>query len=338
MTAAATLAPHFLGNGLIEFTERKVPSPGAGELLLRVRANAICGSDRTQYYTGSDVVPGHETVGTVEVAGPGATVPVGTTGAVYLMDFCGQCRSCALGLTNQCLAKRADMGFTHDGGFGPYELVHETNFFPVPVSVTPVEATLLLDVIGTSGHAIRRASLVRPDIETIYIAGAGPIGLGLLLVARLTLGAAVTIRIADISSWRRDFATRLGGLACDPAAPAALQSLAPSDVAFDSTGKQSARQAAFATLGKRGVLVCVGHGEGLTLNVSSDLIAPERSVLGSEYFLFSELAANLDLLEAHRTELRAVITHTYPITQLRDAFEKFLSGEAGKVVVTQDAT
>ena len=336
MTRTA-LAPRFMGAGKIELVERSVPEPGSGQLLLRVRANAICGSDRDQYYNGSEVIPGHEAVGTVEGAGPGTSTEIGTTGAVFLMDFCGQCRSCVLGLTNQCLAKRADMGFTHDGGFGPHELVHETNFFPVPNDISPVEATLLLDVMGTSGHAIRRGRLVRPDLESIYIAGAGPIGLGLLVVARLTLGEEIPIHITDLSPWRRRYAARLGGIPVDPGDAAAIEALPPSDIAFDSTGKQVARQAALKALGQRGVLVCVGHGETVTLDVSADLIAPERAVLGSEYFQFSELSSNLALLQANRDALSAVITHTYPIEQLTDAFAAFLGGETGKVVVTQDS-
>jgi threonine dehydrogenase-like Zn-dependent dehydrogenase len=336
MTVATASAPRFLGQGKIEFAEHPIPSPGARQLLLRVRANAICGTDRAQYYDGSDVVPGHEAVGTVDQAGLDTTIPVGTTGAVYLMDFCGRCRSCVLGLTNQCLAKRADMGFTHDGGFGPYELVHETNFFPIPDDLSPVEATLLLDVMGTSGHAIQRARLVRPDITSIYIGGAGPIGLGLLVVGRLAFGPDVPIHIADISSWRREYAGRLGGIPIDPADQPALRALPPHDVAFDSTGKTAARQAALAALGKRGALICVGHGESLTLDVSADLIAPERAVLGSEYFPYSDLAANLELLQANRSALRAVITHTYPLEQISEAFQAFISGETGKVVVTQD--
>ena len=108
-------APHFRGGGKISSAEHTYPDPGEGQLLLAVRANAICGTDREQYHQGSVVVPGHEAAGTVIAAGPGTTTTVGTTGAVFLMDYCGQCRSCRLGLTNQCLAKRADMGFSHDG-------------------------------------------------------------------------------------------------------------------------------------------------------------------------------------------------------------------------------
>ena len=178
MPATTATAPRFIGDGKIIFEERPVPSPGPGELLLEVHANAICGTDRAQYLEGSPVTPGHETAGVVVATGAGTSIGEGTPGVVFLMDYCGRCRSCRLGFTNQCLAKRADMGFTHDGGYGRYELVHESTFFPVNESTDLVEATLLLDVMGTSGHAIARAALVRPDIESAYIAGAGRSGSG----------------------------------------------------------------------------------------------------------------------------------------------------------------
>ena len=85
--------------------------------------------------------------------GEGTHTFAGARGAVFLMDYCGRCRSCRAGHTNQCLAKRNDMGFTADGGYGPFELVHESNFFPVPDDLPAPEATLLLDVMGTGGHA-----------------------------------------------------------------------------------------------------------------------------------------------------------------------------------------
>ena len=124
-------APTFLGEGRIEFLDHHYLDPGAGMLQLGVQANAICGTDRAQYFGGSAVTPGHEAAGIVIAAGEGTSTAIGTRGVVFLMDYCGECRSCRLGATNQCLAKRADMGFTHDGGYGRFETVHETNFFPV---------------------------------------------------------------------------------------------------------------------------------------------------------------------------------------------------------------
>jgi threonine dehydrogenase-like Zn-dependent dehydrogenase len=336
MTGNVAAAPRFLGDGKIIFEERPVPSPGPGQLLLEVRANAICGTDRGQYFEGSAVTPGHEAAGVVVAAGRGTSVREGTPGVVFLMDYCGQCRSCRLGYTNQCLAKRADMGFTHDGGYGPFETVHESNFFAVDEGTDLVEATLLLDVMGTSSHAIARAALVRPDIESAYIAGAGPIGLGLLVMCKLTFGRDFPVRISDISPWRLSYAASFGAQVVDASQPEAMTALAPSDIAFDSTGRAVARQAAMAALSKRGVLVCVGHGETLEIVVSDELIAPERAVLGSEYFRYDEMPRNLELLRGNRGLLARVITHRFDVAQITEAFKTFLSGESGKVVVTQE--
>jgi threonine dehydrogenase-like Zn-dependent dehydrogenase len=124
-----------VGEGRVEQREVEPPSPGPGQLLLRPRANAICGSDRQAFAHGVEVVQGHETAGEVIAAGPGTTTPVGTRGVVYLMVYCGECRSCRFGATNVCLDKRGDMGFSRDGGLGPFEVVDEQVFFPIDDSI-----------------------------------------------------------------------------------------------------------------------------------------------------------------------------------------------------------
>lgn len=100
--------------------EKQVPVPGSGQLLVQVSANALCGSERSQFYNGTNITPGHEAAGTVVAVGPDTSTEIGTTGGIFLMDFCGECRSCKAGYTNQCLAKRGDMGFNRDGGYGAY--------------------------------------------------------------------------------------------------------------------------------------------------------------------------------------------------------------------------
>lgn len=328
-------APAFLGDGKIEFHHVDRPEPGPGELRLRVQANAICGTDRAQYFGGSRVTPGHEAAGTLDATGPGTTVAPGTRGVVFLMDYCGQCRSCRIGATNQCLAKRADMGFTHPGGYGPYEIVHETNFFPITDDIEIGNATMLLDVMGTSSHAIGRAQLVRPDIESIYVAGAGPIGLGLIVMARLRLGD-LPIYVSDVSQWRLDFAASFGATPVLATDPSALARVGCADVAFDSSGKEAARRTALDLLGKRGALICVGHGETVTLDVSKDLLEREHAVLGSEYFRYDELPDNLALLSSHQEAVARVISHRLTVDRISEAFQLFLSGQTGKVIITQE--
>jgi len=328
-------APHFDGGGRIRVDEHVYREPGPGELRIRIGANAICGTDRKEYHEGVDIVPGHEAAGVVEAVGPRTSLPVGTRGAIYLMDFCGECRSCAVGATNQCSSKRQDVGQTSDGGYGPYAIVHETQFFPITDDVSLVAATMLLDVMGTSTHALRRAELVRTDTRSLLVVGAGPIGLGLVAMARLRLGPDVAVHVTDVSDYRLELAERLGATAVDARDEAAVLALAP-DVAIDSSGRTGARELALRALSQRGVLVCVGHGEGLGIDVSRDLIAPERAVLGSEYFRFDELPDNLRVLRENLDYLSTIVTHTFDVEQLPAAFDLFLAGTTGKVVITQD--
>jgi threonine 3-dehydrogenase len=86
---------------------------------------------------------------------------------IYLMDFCGECRDCALGFTNQCANKRGDVGFNRDGGYGPYVLISEDVFFPIGDDIPLAEATMLLDAMGTTGHAIRRGLRLREDVHSL---------------------------------------------------------------------------------------------------------------------------------------------------------------------------
>lgn len=329
-------APVFLGEGRIEFQPRVYPDPGPGELLLQVEADAVCGTDREQYFNGSQCIPGHEGAGIVVATGAGTMTPLGTRGAVYLMDYCGECRSCRAGATNQCLAKRNDMGFTADGAYGPYELVHESNFFPVPADLDGAEATLLLDVMGTSGHALARVARMHDDVRSLYVAGAGPVGLGVVAMARARLGDEVPVYVSDFSGARLELAERLGGRPVDLTQPDAAGRIGTVDAAVDTTGKAVARRTALDALDKRGVLVCVGHGEGLDLTVSPDLIATERTVMGSEYFTFGEMAENLETLLAHRDLFGSIITHRIPRSRITEAFDLFLAGRTGKVVVVED--
>jgi threonine 3-dehydrogenase len=332
------VVPRFLGKGEIDFIERPVPTPGPGQLLVRVRANALCGSERGQFFGGSEVTPGHEAAGVVADAGPETRTAVGAAGVIYLMDYCGECRSCSSGFTNQCLNKRGDVGFNRDGGYGPYVLINENIFFPTGEDIPPEEATMLLDVMGTTRHAIERGLRVREDVRSLGIAGAGPVGLGALAMAKILLGSETPVVISDLAPYRLDLAGRLGGKVIDLREHTIAEGvrdhgLETLDVAIDTSGKAAARRSYLEVLGKRGVLVCAGHGEDLSLEISRDLIAPERAVLGSEYFCYDELATNLELLRKHSSYLGQIITHRYPVGDIREAFELFFGGETGKVII-----
>jgi len=332
--------PRFLGKGKIDFIEKPVPTPGPGQLLLRCKANALCASEQGAFYNGANVTPGHEAAGIVAAAGTDTHIPIGTQGVVFLMDFCGECRSCKLGFTNQCLAKRADYGFNRDGGYGAYELINENVFFPVGFDIPLTEATMLLDIMGTGRHSIKRGQLVHPDVRSLLITGAGPIGLGVLAMAKIFIGKETPVLISDFIPYRLELAERLGGLPINLNETPLHEGMKQHgfervDMAIDASGKSVARRGAMDILAKRGILVCVGHGEELHLNVSADLIGMERAVLGSEYFCYNELAENLELLPSNLSYLSHIITHRFPVADIQRAFELFIERNTGKVVIEQ---
>jgi threonine dehydrogenase-like Zn-dependent dehydrogenase len=273
--------------------------------------------------------------------GPNTQTAIGTTGGIFLMDFCGECRSCKAGYTNQCLAKRGDMGFNRDGGYGVYELINENLFFQVEEGISATEATLLLDVMGTGGHSIKRAKRCHDDIQSILIPGAGPVGLGILAMAKILIGPDLPVVISDVVPYRLALAEKLGGLpvlTTDQSLADGLKhyGVGAPDVVIDAAGKESVRDECMALLAHRGVLVSVAHGGGLTIpSLYGDFVAREMTLVGSEYFAYHELAENYPLLKAHQSYLGQIITHRMGVSEIQQAFELFFAGSTGKVVIQQ---
>ncbi len=230
-----------------------------------------------------------------------------------------------------------------DGAFCEYYLVNDYVFFPVDESVDVINATLLLDVMGTGGHAIKRAQLIHKDIQSVLINGAGPIGLGLLAMSKLTFAKDLPVLINDVKSSRLPLAEKMGGLPIDLSKQSLEEGMEQHgiknpDVAIDATGKAVARKNALQALAKRGVLVMVGNGEGLEFEQYPDMGGPERSILGSEYFSYNEMEANHELLKNNQQYLSQIITHQYNIEDVQKSYEHFFSPEsdAGKIAVVHN--
>ena len=207
--------PHFLGDGKISTKEQEIPKPDDNQLLIQAKSNLLCGSDRNQFYNGSKIIPGHEGAGIIVDKGKKAKFEIGMRGAIYLYDYCSECRSCKIGSTNQCLSKRAEPGFTVDGAYSQYYVINDNIFFPVDDDIDLINASLLLDVMGTGGHATKRAQLIHKDIQSLLINGAGPIGLGLLAMSKLTFAKDIPVAINDVIPSRLLLAEKMGGLPID---------------------------------------------------------------------------------------------------------------------------
>ncbi len=169
-------AAYFRGNKVIELVDAPRPTPGPGEVLIRVAANGVCGADHKSYTGGFERIPGHEAAGTVVEVGAGVHLPVGSRVAAYIPLFCGECRFCREGRGNICAHRSGLLGWSTDGGYAEYMLLPERNALHLADETSFEEGVLLLDTLGTSGHALRVARYA--EAESVLVIGAGPICIG----------------------------------------------------------------------------------------------------------------------------------------------------------------
>ncbi len=247
--------------GVLALVERPAPRPGTGELLVRIRRAGVCGTD-FHIFEGSHPfldyprIIGHELSGEVAGAGPGCVTAVGQR--VYVIPYlsCGTCVACRRGKTN-CCRNIGVLGVHIDGGMADYICVPESNVGAAD-GVT-LEQAAMVEFLAIGAHAVRRAS-PRPA-DRVLVVGAGPIGLGCVLFARLR-GAAVTV--LDLRQDRLDFCARILGVDHAVAAgPDAAQSLAELtggeffDVVVDATGNAKSMMAGLNYVAHGGVYVLV---------------------------------------------------------------------------------
>ncbi len=186
------------------------PAPQAREVVVKVHACSICGSDLHAFHGKHPRLTfprilGHEFAG--EIVALGADMQGLRVGQRVCCDIdvaCGTCGPCRAGRSNICETLKT-MGFDRDGAYAEYVAVPDYNLYPLPENVTYDQASAV-QVLGISYHAV--AHRVRPQSgEKIAVIGAGPVGLGAALVAQ-AMGAEVSI--LDILEYRVAMARRLG--------------------------------------------------------------------------------------------------------------------------------
>jgi threonine 3-dehydrogenase len=332
--AETMLAARFAGAGRVRLERVPVPVPGEQEILVQVHSCALCGSDRSGWTEGSTVTPGHEISGTVISTGARLAGPEpGTNGVIFLVDGCEKCASCLAGSPNRCLRKRAMYGFTAPGGLAEFVVVRSSCFLPVDKEIPLDRATALLDLFGTSSHAFRVAN--RPQMRSVLVIGCGPIGLGAVAVAR-ALGARVVVA-SDVVPARLDLARRVGAIPVPaPVAEEATRDLAPGgfDVVIEAAGLASTQRRAIELTAAGGVAVFIAHSETpVEVRASTDLIAREVTLMGSEYFRPDEFPENHERVRSGVLDPGPMITQAFELERAGEACDLFFSGASGKVLV-----
>src|ERR1700729_3147254 len=230
---SSTMTAAFLpGNSTVEMRTVPVPQAGHGEVLLRVKASTICGSDiRCIYHEHlgkgpegyQGVVAGHEPCGQIVAAGEGCRrFKTGDRAIVYHISGCGICNDCRRGYMISCTSEkyRRAYGWQRDGGMAEYLLAEEKDLIHLPPELSYTDGAQVACGFGTVYEGLEKIGIGGND--AVLITGLGPVGLAAAALCR-KLGASRIIGI-DIVDTRMKLAMNLG--LCDEVLPGGPENVA----------------------------------------------------------------------------------------------------------------
>ncbi|MEW6357034.1 MAG: alcohol dehydrogenase catalytic domain-containing protein [Planctomycetota bacterium] len=316
-----------------EIVDVDVPAVVDEDCLVRIRACGICAWDANTWKAeGPDSfgpgITGHEVAGEVaEVGKKCRKWKVGDPVVIYGIRSCGKCVHCRQRNYRYCAKKTSIVN-----GFAEYVAAPWNRLLPMPKGVSFAEASLLIDIVGTPIHGLRRGGVNRKT--TVAVWGLGPVGLGGVQGAK-ALGAPLVVGVDPLAN-RRSAAESLGAdVTINPeggSAVARLKELTDGEgmhVCLNAAPVDSVAQAAYDSLRLDGTLVLLAGQP----QAKGQL---EKNIRGSWYFHIDEYAKNVRLLRQGKLTLRPIISHEFPLSRAPEAFDLRVGrpDETLKVVVT----
>ena len=324
-----------LGTSTLE--EKPIPSPGYGEAVIKVHLTTICGTDihiiKGEYPVKPGLTIGHEAVGVIHELGPGVTgYEVGQRVLVGAITPCGQCEPCLGGHTSQCGGALGGwrLGNTIDGTQAEYVLIPyaQANLTLVPDDLRDEEVLLLADIASTGFAAAENGNIQLGD--TVAVFAQGPIGLCATLGAKLR--GAAQIFAVDSEPHRLQTAKLFGAThtflsSAQPLGMILAQTHGRGvDVAIEALGLQETFENALRVLRPGGTLSSVGVYSGhlrIPLEAFGAGLADQTIVTtlcpgGKE-----RMARLMRLVQAHRLNLVPLLTHTFTLDQISEAYDLF---------------
>lgn len=339
------------GNSTVELRSVPVPVPGHGEVLIRVKASTICGSDiRCIYHEHlgkgpegyQGVIAGHEPCGKIVGVGPGCRrFRNGDRVITYHISGCGVCNDCRRGYMISCTSEkyRRAYGWQRDGGMAEYMIAEEKDLIALPDSLTYADGAQVACGFGTVYEGLEKIGI--SGNHSVLITGLGPVGLATAALCR-KLGAQLIIGIDRVQE-RMKIAEELG--LCDEVLSAGPDNVAQVrdltggrgvERAADCSGNADARATAIRATRKWGRIVMLGEGGGVQFTPSPDLIHDQKTIYGSwvtSTWLMEELVERLVRWDLHPAD---IITHRFPLEAADKAYALMASGRCGKVAVCFD--
>ena len=327
----------------VELIERQVPEPGPGEVLLRVDAASICGTDLHLFqwdeWAAENLVPprilGHELAGTVVGIGPGISrVREGDLVGVESHLFCWECAQCQRGEMHLCRDLRV-IGVHVDGGFAEHVVIPEAN--AVESNGLDPAVVALQEPMGNAVHAAFAEPI---EGRTVLVTGCGPIGLCAVGIARAA-GAALVVA-TDTEPYRLDLARTMGADlaldASDPGTEARIMEATGGDgveVVLEMSGSPRALDQALRVITRGGRISLLGIFNGaVPIELSESVIMQGlrlHGIFGRR--IYDTWERTQALLRSGALDVTPIITHRLDLSEWPKAFELLASRHAGKVVL-----
>lgn len=304
----------------LKLVDRPAPERKPGQVLLRIRRVGLCGTDfhifgGNQPYLEYPRVMGHELGATVEAADPASGLSPGQLVTVMPYLACGQCHACTRGKPNCCTQIQV-LGVHIDGGMSEFLSVPEAAIIPVN-GLEPDEAAMI-EFLAIGAHAVRRSD-AGPG-ERVLVVGAGPIGIGICLFARLA-GASVTL--IDTSATRLEYARdklsidRTHRVSDDIDALLAAETSGDFfDIVFDATGNRQAMETGFSYVAHGGRYVLVSIVKGDIAFSDPEFHKREMTLLSSRNATADDFRHVIQNIRSGSIPTRALATHRLTLEEL----------------------
>ena len=328
----------------LSYQAAQVPAIGPTDVLVRVRAASICGTDLHIYgwdrWSQGRIKPpvtlGHEFCGVVESVGSevGAIKPGDFVSAEMHVN-CGHCHQCRLGEAHICQNLRI-IGIDLDGAFAEFVKIPASNIIQLDPTI-PEHYAAILDPLGNAVHTALAGAIAG---QTVLVTGCGPIGLMSIAVAKAC--GSSTVFATETNEHRREMARKMGAdVVLNPAVENAVAEILADtngtgvDVLLEMSGNPTAIQQGFQALRAGGRASLLGiPTENVPLDLVNDVIFKGATVQGiygrRMYGTWVQMTA---LLKAGRLHLEPLFGERMNLSQFEDAFKKLQTGMAGKILL-----
>lgn len=334
----------FFGDRKAAIEERKDPEPKRGEVVVRMKASGVCGSDMHKYRTPrkefleqgySNLVMGHEPAGIVEKIGEGVeNVREGDRVMVHHSAGCGYCPECLSGYHQLC-KKQFLLGSNADGSWSDLMLARAVGCMKVPQRLSFSDGAIMSCTGGTVFRAFERLGVSACDTLAIY--GVGPLGLCAVMFGKAMGARTVAV---DLEDERLDFAKKLGADEVinskrrDPVEEVkSLTDQKGASIAIDFSGNATANVLHSLQFGGRAGLIGFGHDfwQGFQLK-TSDVVLRNLTIVGNLIFPIDTPRKMIDFLQLHNISLEKMVTHKFPLERALEGLELFDTLKTGKIM------